>query len=549
MSDVSPEQHVHMATKSVATKLLGHSELPVVELFRFINNNVKSYLTGNIQIADCAVDVPRYGALSNTLTGMPIVLYDEPTMARQWPTAFTQGTHIFVNAYFAYEMLRKDAASQMRETRMRFVLLHEAVHVAFSHTEGRMHNVATPRVRNYVFDAVANPRILSAYTDIRIGDLANHIVAAKPAAIEAFKEMSEERAMSLFLKDPEQFEKMAGHPKPGPESPKDQHFQSTREFAEWMEKNNMSDAMKELGIPPSTDVEGHKALAEHVANHINGAAEKTRRNINAARAAGARVPGAALDEAFLQTVDLVNKPRLDWLVRLRQAVKELGGSKFALTDDVPDDNRYTPTAGTGFASQPWLPGRGPVAKTSKKVLFLVDTSGSMGDADLSEAYSEIFRFAKTSRAKVPELIIHCADTSLRGKPLRLVPGVQDLIREQNQKQVQIAGRGGTDLENCLKELGALYKRDFMMGNVAAVIYCSDLGDKPPNRAAIPGPLPRVTMLCPSSQYNEAFAAAITGWADVVAIEDHQIVRIDDTKPSATVTTPSNAPPPAPSMSM
>lgn len=527
MSDASTEERRPLPSSALANEMLGHSQLPVVELFRFVNSVVKTYLCSYYRAGDCPVEVPRYGALSHTLRGMPIVLFDEPAMVSKWKTAFTQGTHIFVNAYFAYEMLRKDAAAQMSESRMRFVLLHEAMHVAFSHTEGRMSGVGTAQTRNYVFDAVGNARILASYSDLRIGDLANVIVAAKPAGIEAFKAMSEERAMSLFLKDRKQFEQMAGVPAPISSAPSDSHFHSTREFAEWMEANGLGEALKGLGIPPSADVDGHKALAEQVSNHINGAAERVRRDMNAVRAAGMKMPGAALDEAFLETVDLVNKPRLDWLVRLRQAVRELGGTKFSMTDDVPDDSRYTSTASTGFTSQPWLPGRGPVAKSQKKILFLVDTSGSMGDADLSEAYSEIFAFAKSARAKEPEIIIHCADTSLRGKPLRLLPGVKDLIREQNQKQVEVAGRGGTDLQNCLKELAALYRRDFHTGKVAAVIYCSDLGDQPPSRAAIDGPLPRVTMLCPSSQYNASFAEAIATWADVIPIEDHQIVRITD----------------------
>lgn len=527
---------------AAASRILGHSDLPVAELHRFINSTIKTYACAYVPVDNCPVDVPRYGALSHTLQGLPIVLFDEPAMCEQFKTAFTQGTHVFINAHFAYDMLQKDAASNMRENRMRFVLLHEAAHVAFLHTEGRLRGAAPPEVRGYAFDAVLNARILSGYKDLRIGEVAEWIIAGTKEGIETFKEMSEEQAVAMLMKDPEQFaaKSGAGKPQDGP------HFGSTQEFAKWMEEQGLSDALKEMGIPPSSDAEGHKALADQIKQHVNAAAERTMRDQNAARAAGAKLPGAALNEAFLQQVELVNKPRLDFKVKLRQALRELGGTKFSVTEDIPDDFRYTDGASLGFTSQPWLPGRGPVAKAQKQVHIIVDTSGSMGDADLSEAFTEIFSFARTVRSQVPELLVHCGDTSLRGKPMRLVPGSKELIREQNQKQVTVAGRGGTDLQNCLAELCQTYEREMRRGKVAAILYFSDLGDHPPVRAELPTYMPRVTMICASAHFNAGFAESIATWADVVPIEDHKIVRIEDApiKAPQAATAPS-----APGMSM
>lgn len=209
--------------------ITGHSEFSCAELQEQMDRRIRSELTARTHVHapdHTRVEVAKWGYLGNLAQQIDIIVYDHPALIDLCSTAFTTGTHVFVSAPFADQMLRGDAASWIADqdspdklpsstTDTVFVMLHELSHIAYSHTQSSRPRLAGyplgPRQKNIVFDAVINSRLIKSFPEdapypaphLRLGEVGKQGIGTHDP--DRFAELSEERAAQLFLEDPDAF--------------------------------------------------------------------------------------------------------------------------------------------------------------------------------------------------------------------------------------------------------------------------------------------------------------------------------------------------------
>ncbi|MDZ7345764.1 MAG: VWA-like domain-containing protein [candidate division KSB1 bacterium] len=179
----------------------------------------------------------------------------------------------------------------------------------------------------------------------------------------------------------------------------------------------------ELGAPSKED----GGISQHEQDQIRAT---TARRILEEKARGS-VPGAAVEwaEAF-------STPRVDWRRELAAAVA-------------------VGVASTGYGSKPTyrkLSRRqtgGPVIRPGRelrrpRVAVAIDTSGSMGEADLSAALAEVQAILERNSRS---LLVACVDAE-----------VQSVQQVTSAKRLELRGRGGTDMCKAIEWADGLYRQ-------------------------------------------------------------------------------------------
>lgn len=180
----------------------------------------------------------------------------------------------------------------------------------------------------------------------------------------------------------------------------------------------------EEGPPNGQNADGVGKSEQHVIRQAT--AEAIRKE--AAKGQG-RVP-ASLErwaEEFL-------KPKVDWRRELRAAVRAAIGSTLGANDyTFRRPHRRSSYLGVVLPT---------LQRPIPKVAVAVDTSGSMGDQQLSQARSEIEGVLRTLGTPVQVLSVDC---EVHGAAQRV----------QSAKKVKLTGGGGTDMSLAMRALGDL----------------------------------------------------------------------------------------------
>jgi hypothetical protein len=119
-----------------------------------------------------------------------------------------------------------------------------------------------------------------------------------------------------------------------------------------------------------------------------------------------------------------------------------------------------------------------------------------------------------------EIVVMSADTALRGEPILLT---RDNYLDFRQAIVA-NGRGGTKMVDAINQ--AILWAETHQKSVSALLYYTDLGDKPPSRKQLHTNLPPMLYITTESNFSDAFKKKVKSYANTVAI-DYQVIDLDE----------------------
>lgn len=255
------------------------------------------------------------------------------------PTACTDGSSIA----FCPEFLK-----MLGDSELDFVMMHEVLHIALRHSQRSCG--LEPERFNIAADIVVNSNILKSNDmdlgSITHGSLGGTLMHLAPDGREGYLFTTEE-LYELIESSARKSSRMAGTPCGGSFSSWDDH----RLFGQ------------EAG--------GSPALEDEWRNHILDACEVMERR--------EEIDGCGLVPAFAQRMlDELKASKVDWRSVLNEFVQE----EVADYSFSPPDRRFD---GSPF----FLPDFNAPADKVERLLFMIDTSASMSDELVTEAYSEV----------------------------------------------------------------------------------------------------------------------------------------------------------------
>lgn len=165
----------------------------------------------------------------------------------------------------------------------------------------------------------------------------------------------------------------------------------------------------------------------------NGERDWKASSVSAAEQANSKKPGL-MGGSLLASIGKLNKPKVNW----KDLVADSISSVIADYSFLPPDRRHS-----SFGLL--LPDFN-VVKDELKVIFWIDTSGSMSDSDIKEVYSEIVGCVQ--QFENLECFVGCFDASV-SEPTP-VSGINDIMDNVGEARIKLVGRGGTDFYNPIK---------------------------------------------------------------------------------------------------
>ncbi len=164
---------------------------------------IRMYVGGDMLLD--GIQVPRYGLLSLMARRTPFYVYDHPALEKKWPTAFTDGVHVFFSANFLDQLVDEDEAamkSGSKEQSALFIALHEMMHMLGLHHQ-RMRQF-DPKTANIAADLSINTRIRNGFPDMKPGKTPHIGWGMQEGDIEKYVHLSEEMIARLYLEEEQQ---------------------------------------------------------------------------------------------------------------------------------------------------------------------------------------------------------------------------------------------------------------------------------------------------------------------------------------------------------
>src|SRR5476651_644150 len=295
------------------------------------------------------------------------------------------------------------------------------------------------------------------------------------------------------------------------------HSIPLQQMAEVLENNNLESTKDRLEIPDSDDQETIDKKQETTElNDIHDIAK----SVQMAGGRGGNGMGH-IEGAAHEMVKGITDGKVSWKLGLQEMI--LGeGMKFAYSEEVPGDLFYVDPTDMGMNLELFIGQELPM-KNQQAVMVLLDTSGSITQELFDMFLSEILALAKSQNPdsdQASEVIMLMCDDVLRGQPILIDENNVDSIRE---KGMQVQGRGGNDIGGTIRAASKLDM--FREKNVRAIVYFTDLGDRPPRRTDCP-PNVSLTFLCPPGDKDEEFIRAVKDFARVYPIDEGIDVALD-----------------------
>ncbi len=517
---------------------------------------------------------PRYGLMSLLLQTTPCFIYNHPRFNAYCKTAFTDGTHIFINQDFYDMMLDDEDASNGTEQGVEPLIMHELSHKLLDH--GQRLRQFDSKIANKAADLSINTRLALAYPEMRwVPSLRDTGLGFAPGDSEKYPNISEE-SIARELTDEDNKKKRQGNQQgqgqgqgkgqsPGggkgksggqgqgqqsqtplpvdqqddpsesgsdqPEPPGrfgeegDNHIITPQELIEMLEEAGLDEVKDLLGLPDSDDIEAIGKMEADSREAQNDACLKA-----AADAAnrGGKYPGQHMLDHAMTHLKNQTAGKIQWKLAIRQLMFG-DGQKYAASMEEPAEIAYVDEVEEALGTPLYLPVELP-HKSDEVVLVVIDTSGSVSESDLKAFISEIIELKQASANMgdaASEVIVIFADTTIRNGFF--------VVDDSNIGDIAVNGmpfygRGGTDLEGSLAQ--ALKLPVMEEKSVRSFIYFTDLYDTAPVRKNLPLP-PEAAMLfvAPSStpaSHIEKFARDVADFADVVEIREGAVADIQET---------------------
>lgn len=481
--------------------------------------------------------LPRYGVLSILARRVPFHLYDHPALVALCDTAFTDGIHVFVHTRFLAEVAEADrlaAADGAPRHSMVLVLLHELCHILFRH-HGRLPPHAPPLLWAIACDITINARLLTAYPRLRPGPVFDDAWGARPDDRERYLGESEEHVLSGLWEAPEPEDAdfvaalkqalaggggSASSALDGRGAPQDVHghLVAPETLARTLDDAGLEHVRRTLDLPEPGDEPAFEQLAWLGELRLNGDFDRAR-ELSEQHPKGAAMAGSHMEEAWSEWVDAGESGRLSWRNLLRDLV--LGdGMAYEHSDDVPSELYFVDPEQMGLVSPLYVGSLAP-AGPGGVVLCVVDTSLSVSVDALSAFVGELAGLVEQGSVRSEQLYLVSADSTLRSDVR--CHAVHELAAAP--ERLLLEGRGGTDITRVLDETlrWAETQSEFPRSELEAIVYFTDLVDRPPLREALPEALPKLLFLAPPTSAVRRFGKAVEAFATVAEIRDGTII--------------------------
>ena len=496
--------------------------------------------------------LPRYGVLSVLARRVPFHLYDHPALTVLCDTAFTDGIHLFVNAQFFREVQQEDRQGDKQGVfhSMLLILLHELCHILMRH-HARLPGNAPPILWAIACDITINARLLTAYPRLRAGPVFDSAWGSKPEEIEQYLGHSEEHIMMGLWQSPlpsseafmQQLKRQLEPPSSEPEDnqpssdnrednpenkpPKDtrgealgseHHLISPQTLAEALEQNGLQHIREVLKLPDPNDKFGFQQLEALAQLQLTSDLDKAR-ELREMHPTGAGMAGDDFEKSSTELLDNQYRSQLEWKNLLRELL--LGeGTFYQHCDEMPSDIFYVPPEQMGLAA-PLFVGSQTPAGPQGQLICIIDTSKSVSLEMLQVFVNELGALVEHENVQQAQLHLSSADTQLRGDFLTFS---QQALADMPQ-QMLMHGRGGTDMTRVINDTMQWAERqpEVNVHELKAIIYFTDLLDKPPQAQQLPEALPPLLFLAPPSLAVKAFSEQVKSFATVAEIKEGTIV--------------------------
>ncbi|MEM1154527.1 MAG: VWA-like domain-containing protein [Pseudomonadota bacterium] len=481
--------------------------------------------------------LPRYGVLSILARRVPFHLYDHIALTRLCDTAFTDGIHVFVNTAFFAELMEEPQFDRLleRQQPMVLVLLHELAHILFRH-HARLPPMAPPLLWAIACDIAINTRLLQSYPNLDGGELFDGAWGTKPEERLFYRGQSEEHILHGLWEEPEadaakfvqQLKQSLDDSRDAaaPESldqrgkPQDihHHMVSAEELAKSLNEHGLQHVREHLKLPNPHDKPAYQNL--QTVNELQLLADLDKaKEIRDLHPTGSAMAGDHLEAASSHWVDNRYRGKLEWKNLLRDLV--VGeGIHYEHSDEIPSDIYYVSPDQMGLDA-PVFVGSPTPASPSGNVICIVDTSGSISNSTLQIFVGELTGLIEQESSKLNHVYLTSADTSFRGDMITF--SKHDLL--DVPEKLLLHGRGGTDIARVINE--ALTWADQQMkyaeGELQAIIYFTDLLDRPPGIEDLPDDMPKILFLSPPSPFVDQFRARVEAFSKVAEIRDGTVI--------------------------
>ena len=479
--------------------------------------------------------LPRYGVLSILARRVPFHLYDHPALIELCDTAFTDGIHIFVNTDFLKEILSEDAATPAGEDRhsMILILLHELSHILFRH-HGRLPANAPPMLWAIACDITINSRLIEAYPQLNPGPIFDNAWGTSIDEIEKYLGQSEEHILHELWEDPVQsarefvttLQESLGEngdgrdvqDKRGDNQDVQNHMIRAEDLAKTLDDNGLQHIRETLKMPDPNDKAAFQNLSAVSDLYLTGDFDKAK-EIRQIHPAGNAMAGNHLEEAWAEWIENESNGLLEWKNLLRDLL--LGeGMRYDHCDELPNDIYYVDAEQMGLDASLYIGSLAP-ATPGGVVVCVVDTSQSVSVELLETFVSELNNMIEHECVRENQVYFVSADSSIRSD-------IETYSSQQiatSPEKIALKGRGGTDLTRVINEIVSWTQeqQEFASSDLEAIVYFTDLLDRPPTRERLPRDLPRLLFLSPPSHMAKTFRKQVEEFAQVAEIRDGTVI--------------------------
>lgn len=480
--------------------------------------------------------LPRFGVLSLLARRVPFYLYDNTAFVQLCNTAFTDGIHVFIHVEFFEELLAEDQQRDgfgLKSHSTLLVLLHELCHILFRH-HARLPPNAPPLLWSISCDIAINTRLLKGYPQLRPGVSFDDAWGTKGDEVDKYFGVSEEHIVNELWEDPlnedeafitrlkkalvdqssspptaideldERGQKMDAH----------RHLIDPSLIAKTLDDNQLGDIRKKLNLPDSNDKAAFEKLRE-VNNLFMLEDIEAAKEIRQTHPAGGTMAGDHIETALSEWIEDYYRGQLDWKNLLRDLIVG-DGVRYDHCDETPEDIYYVPPEQMGLEAHLYVGSQVP-ASPRGNTLFVVDTSNSVKPSMLKIFLGEIQALLEHEDIESSNLHLMTADSAIRGDVLSL----GDYGLDELPEKLLLHGRGGTDLSQVIKQ--SLHWIEENQIELNALVYFSDLMDRPPIRQQLPEVLPKMLFLTPPSGAVKNFKNAVADFALVAEIKEGTVI--------------------------
>ncbi len=234
---------------------------------------------------------------------------------------------------------------------------------------------------------------------------------------------------------------------------------------------------------------------------------------------GSAMAGSHLETSFSEWLHHRYQGQVEWKNLLREMM--LGnGIKYDHCDEVPADIYYVPPEQMNLDMPLFVGSQTPSAPRGS-IVCVIDTSRSVSVDMLKLFLGELQNLLEHEDVQQSHLYLTSADSTMRGEVMHFSPEDLNSLPEK----LLLHGRGGTNIGKVICDAINWMESDANEAGstLEALVYFSDLLDKPPARASLPAELPKIAFLTPPSLSIRSFRNKVADYAIVAEIRESTII--------------------------